>query len=206
VKGQLESSGIAGTLCRYPFNYDMACWLSAKYGRAVTIDWTSFKRRAWDEVAGLLSLVVAPAESEGLDAEVSVLHLGVAGQLLGRCLGRDLARLRPAADGLERHRRRGHEELGDVRAALGAADGLGDRLGVAVDEASVPHLVYSAPEGLRYMTWGNGTWVRHAISADGPVAGCAIATEGRGTVHIAVADGRRGLLRYATNLPSEGAR
>lgn len=68
-KARLDNSGIAGTLVRYPFNYDIARWLCAKYGPAVTIDWTSYKKRAWDEVAALLSLVVAPAENEGLDAE-----------------------------------------------------------------------------------------------------------------------------------------
>jgi hypothetical protein len=63
----LDNSGIAGTLCRYPYNHAMATWLAATYRRAVTIDWKAYKRHAWDEVAALLSLAVACAENEGLD-------------------------------------------------------------------------------------------------------------------------------------------
>ncbi len=45
----------------------MTQWLSARYGSGVAIDWAAFKRHEWDEVAGVLSLCVAWAESEGLD-------------------------------------------------------------------------------------------------------------------------------------------
>lgn len=67
VKDELENTGIAGTVCRYPFNYRMAQWLLARYGRAVAIDWRRYKRHEWDDVAAALSLCVAWAENEGLD-------------------------------------------------------------------------------------------------------------------------------------------
>ena len=66
-RDELENSGIAGTLYRYPFNYEMAKWLAGRYGRAVDIDWPAYKRHTWDEVAAMLSLTVAWAENEGLD-------------------------------------------------------------------------------------------------------------------------------------------
>ena len=69
VREELDNSGIAGTLCRYPYDHTMAGWLARRYGPAVTIDWKEYKRHPWDEVAALLSLVVAEAESEGLDDE-----------------------------------------------------------------------------------------------------------------------------------------
>ncbi len=47
----------------------MAGWLARRYGPAVTVDWKEYKRHPWDEVAALLSLGVATAESEGLDDE-----------------------------------------------------------------------------------------------------------------------------------------
>jgi len=64
---QLRNTGIAGTTYHYPFNYAMARWLRARYGAAVEIDWAAYRRRPWDDVAALLSLVVAWAENEGLD-------------------------------------------------------------------------------------------------------------------------------------------
>jgi hypothetical protein len=67
VKGELENTGIAGTVYRYPFNYRMTQWLAARYRRAVAIDWPAYKRHEWDEIAGVLSLCVAWAENEGLD-------------------------------------------------------------------------------------------------------------------------------------------
>ena len=67
VKDELENSGIAGTLYRYPFNHRMTRWLADRYGKAVEIDWTAYKRHAWDEVAAMLSLTVDWAENEGLD-------------------------------------------------------------------------------------------------------------------------------------------
>ena len=67
VEDELDNSGIAGTICRYPYNHRMAIWLAGRYGRAVTIDWKAYKRHAWDEVAALLSLAVVCAENEGLD-------------------------------------------------------------------------------------------------------------------------------------------
>jgi hypothetical protein len=66
-RDELENTGIAGTRYRYPFNHTMSCWLAAKYGRAVEIDWPAYKRHTWDEIAALFSLVVAWAENEGLD-------------------------------------------------------------------------------------------------------------------------------------------
>lgn len=71
VREELDNSGIAGTMCRYPYSHAMATWLARRYGRAVTVDWKEYKRRPWDDVAALLSLVVAEAESEGLDDEDS---------------------------------------------------------------------------------------------------------------------------------------
>jgi hypothetical protein len=67
VRDELENTGVAGTVYRYPFNYQMSQWLAATYGRAVTVDWATYKRHTWDEIAGLLSLTVAWAENEGLD-------------------------------------------------------------------------------------------------------------------------------------------
>ncbi len=67
LKDALRNTGIAGSTYHYPFNYAMTRWLSARYGRAVDIDWPAYRRRAWDDVAALLSLVVAWAENEGLD-------------------------------------------------------------------------------------------------------------------------------------------
>lgn len=64
---ELENSGIAGTVYRYPFNYQMAKWLAARYGRGVRIDWAAYKKHEWDEIAGVLSLCVVWAENEGLD-------------------------------------------------------------------------------------------------------------------------------------------
>jgi hypothetical protein len=68
-KDDLENTGIAGTRYRYPFNYSIARWLSARYGRGgrVDIDWAAYKKHEWDEVAALFSNVVAWAENEGLD-------------------------------------------------------------------------------------------------------------------------------------------
>ena len=63
VREELDNSGIAGTLCRYPYNHAMATWLARRYGRAVTVDWKEYKRQPWDEVASLLSLVVAEADA-----------------------------------------------------------------------------------------------------------------------------------------------
>jgi hypothetical protein len=66
-RDELRNTGIAGTTYHYPFNYTMVRWLRDRYGRAVEIDWPAYKRRPWDDVAALLSLVVAWAENEGLD-------------------------------------------------------------------------------------------------------------------------------------------
>ena len=66
-RDELRNSGIAGTTYHYPFNYAMTRWLRGRYGRAVDVDWPAYRRRAWDDVAALLSLVVAWAENEGLD-------------------------------------------------------------------------------------------------------------------------------------------
>jgi hypothetical protein len=66
-RDQLRNSGIAGTTYHYPFNYAMTRWLRDRYGRAVEVDWPAYRRRSWDDVAALLSLVVAWAENEGLD-------------------------------------------------------------------------------------------------------------------------------------------
>jgi hypothetical protein len=67
MRGELENTGIAGTVYRYPFNHRMALWFAARYGRRVEIDWEAYKRHEWDEVAALLSLCTALAEYEGLD-------------------------------------------------------------------------------------------------------------------------------------------
>ncbi len=66
-RDELRNTGIAGTTYHYPFNYPMTRWLRARYGRAVEVDWEAYRRRPWDDVAALLSLVVAWAENEGLD-------------------------------------------------------------------------------------------------------------------------------------------
>ena len=67
LREELDNTGIAGTVYRYPFNYRMSQWLAQTYGRTVTVDWAAYKRHTWDEIAGLLSLTVAWAENEGLD-------------------------------------------------------------------------------------------------------------------------------------------
>ncbi len=67
----LVDTGIAGTVYRYPYNYRMARWLAATYGRAVTVDWDTYKRHTWDEVAALFSLLVAWAETDGLDDDAT---------------------------------------------------------------------------------------------------------------------------------------
>ena len=67
AREELENTGIAGTLYRYPFNYRMARWLAARYGNGVTIDWKEYKRHEWDELAGVLGLTVVWAENDGLD-------------------------------------------------------------------------------------------------------------------------------------------
>src|SRR5437868_2267204 len=67
ARGELETSGIAGTVYRYPFNFQMTQWLAARYGTSVAVDWKDYKRHEWDELAGVLSLCVAWAENEGLD-------------------------------------------------------------------------------------------------------------------------------------------
>lgn len=67
LRDELRNTGIAGTTYHYPFNFAMTRWLRARYGRAVDVDWAAYRRRPWDDVAALLSLVVAWAENEGLD-------------------------------------------------------------------------------------------------------------------------------------------
>ncbi|MFI5312117.1 MAG: hypothetical protein ACHQQ3_12835, partial [Gemmatimonadales bacterium] len=67
VRDELEDTGIAGTVTRYPFNYRMAQWLVERYGKAISIDWRAYKRHEWDDLAAALSLAVAWAENEGLD-------------------------------------------------------------------------------------------------------------------------------------------
>lgn len=63
----LENTGIAGTVYRYPFNHTMSRWLAESYGKAVEIDWPAYQRHAWDEIAAMLSVCVVWAENEGLD-------------------------------------------------------------------------------------------------------------------------------------------
>ncbi len=67
VRDDLENTGIAGTLYRYPFNHTMSRWLAESYGKAVEIDWPAYQRHAWDEIAAMLSQCVVWAENEGLD-------------------------------------------------------------------------------------------------------------------------------------------
>ena len=69
VRDELDNTGIAGTVCRYPFNHTMATWLDRRSGRAVAIVWKAYERHTWDEVAALLSLAVVSAETESLDDE-----------------------------------------------------------------------------------------------------------------------------------------
>ncbi|MBZ5637828.1 MAG: hypothetical protein LAO51_03625 [Acidobacteriia bacterium] len=66
-RDELENTGIAGSVYRYPYNHRMARWLAARYGPAVEIDWAAYKRHRWDDLAAMLSLCTAWAESEGLD-------------------------------------------------------------------------------------------------------------------------------------------
>ena len=66
-RDELENSGIAGTVYRYPWNYRMARWFAARYGRGVEIDWAAYRKHEWDEIAAMLSLCTVWAESEGLD-------------------------------------------------------------------------------------------------------------------------------------------
>jgi len=67
LKDELENTGIAGTVYRYPFNHRMARWFADRYGRAVEVDWAAYRKHEWDEIAAMLSLCTAWAESEGLD-------------------------------------------------------------------------------------------------------------------------------------------
>lgn len=67
ARDDLGNSGIAGTRYSYAFNERMSRWLAATYGSAVTIDWDTYKKHTWDEVAALFSLIVAWAETDGLD-------------------------------------------------------------------------------------------------------------------------------------------
>ncbi len=67
LRDELENTGIAGTVYRYPFNHRMARWFADRYGRGVEIDWAAYRKHEWDEVAAMLSLCTVWAESEGLD-------------------------------------------------------------------------------------------------------------------------------------------
>jgi hypothetical protein len=69
VREQLKDSGIVGTTYSYPYNYCISGWMAETYGRAVTVDWSSYKRADWDELAGLLSLLTGWAEVDGVDDE-----------------------------------------------------------------------------------------------------------------------------------------
>ena len=69
IREQLKDSGIAGTTYSYPYNYRLSRWMSETYGRAVSVDWNSYKRADWDELAGLLSLLTGWAEMDGVDDE-----------------------------------------------------------------------------------------------------------------------------------------
>lgn len=108
VRDELENTGIAGTLYRYPWNHRMTSWLSRRYGRAVEIDWPAYKKHEWDEVAGMLSQCVAWAENEGLDDDDTGSWDWIAAARKGR-RGTDLAwllgmlRRRGFAPELERH-------------------------------------------------------------------------------------------------------
>jgi hypothetical protein len=86
----LFNTGITGTRYFYPWNHRMAEWLSARYGRAVEVDWEEFDKHEWDEVSALLSLVVAWAENEGLDDDDVVVSDWVRAAK-GRGRGTDLA-------------------------------------------------------------------------------------------------------------------
>jgi hypothetical protein len=69
VRAELEDTGIAGTDYTYPYSYPFAQWLLETHRRAVTIDWDRYKRGAWDELHGALTLVTSWAEADGLDEE-----------------------------------------------------------------------------------------------------------------------------------------
>ncbi len=69
VREQLKDSGIAGTAYCYPYNYRISRWMAETYGRAVTVDWDSYKKGEWDELAGLLSLLTGWAEVDAVDDE-----------------------------------------------------------------------------------------------------------------------------------------
>lgn len=108
LKDELENSGIAGTVYRYPFNHRMTSWLSDRYGAAVEIDWPAYKKHEWDEVAGLLSQCVAWAENEGLDDDdtgswdwIAAARKGRGGSDLAWLLG--MLRRRAFPPELERH-------------------------------------------------------------------------------------------------------
>src|SRR5512143_2206461 len=69
LRDRLSDSGIAGTLYTYPYNHRMARWLAETYGAAVSIDFESYKRRKWDDLDGVLTLLVSWAEMDGVDDE-----------------------------------------------------------------------------------------------------------------------------------------
>ena len=63
VRDELENTGIAGTVYRYPWNHRMAGWFAVRYGRAIEIDWAAYKKHEWDEIAALLSLCSQPSRA-----------------------------------------------------------------------------------------------------------------------------------------------
>jgi len=69
VRAELAHSGIAGTTYSYPYSYRLSQWLVESQGRAVAIDWDAYMHGTWDELSGVLSLLVSWAEIDGVDEE-----------------------------------------------------------------------------------------------------------------------------------------
>jgi len=69
VRAELVDTGIAGTTYSYPYSYRISQWLLETQGAAVTIDWAAYMHGTWDELSGLLSLLVGWAEIDGVDEE-----------------------------------------------------------------------------------------------------------------------------------------
>ena len=63
----LRNTGIAGTVVEYPFDFDMALWLAAKFPDDVLIDWEAYNDAETDSLATVLPLLASWIENDNLD-------------------------------------------------------------------------------------------------------------------------------------------
>jgi len=85
------------------------------------------------------------------------------------------------------------------RALIAESDGVDVHLCVTADAGRLPHIAYGSPRGLVYMTQREVTWIRHRVSEEGPIAGCAVVVDADVVVHLCFTDGDRGVVKYATS-------